>query len=94
MRQTVAGFLLHGLIAPAVCLTGFCHYAAGADELAARVASYSISVALNPGDHTLSARETLNWRNATAYPATELQFHLYLNGFKNESTGRSATNWH
>lgn len=86
MRQTVAVFLLRGLIAPAVCLAGACPNAAGADDLAARVASYSISVTLNPEDHTLSASETLNWRNATAHPTTELQFHLYLNGFKNERT--------
>ena len=72
MRKTVGVFLLRGLIAPAVCLAGACPDAAGADDLAARVASYSISVTLNPEDHTLSASETLNWRNATELTANRV----------------------
>lgn len=68
----------------AFCLASVCSPAAGLEPLAPRVASYSIGVTLDPGAHTISARETLNWRNVTQHPATELQFHLYLNAFKNE----------
>lgn len=51
-----------------------------------RIASYRIEVALDPGVRGLSGKETLTWRNATRSPADELQFHLYLNAFKNDRT--------
>ena len=51
---------------------------------ARRIASYRIDVTLDPAAHTLRGTETLTWRNATARPTSELQLHLYLNGFKND----------
>lgn len=55
--------------------------------LSPRIANYKISVSLDPAEKTLTASETLTWRNTSQDRITELQFHLYLNAFKNsEST--------
>lgn len=55
--------------------------------LSPRIAAYDISVALDAQTKTLTATETLVWRNTSRDRITELQFHLYLNAFKNsEST--------
>jgi hypothetical protein len=55
--------------------------------LSARIVTYTISVALDPVDKTLTGKETATWRNTSSDRVTELQFHLYLNAFKNtEST--------
>jgi len=50
------------------------------------VVAYRIEVQLDPQRHTLEGRQSLSWRNTTATAATELQFHLYLNAFKNSRT--------
>ena len=51
--------------------------------LSPRTASYDIHVKLNPEKKTLEATETLYWKNPSADTIRELQFHLYLNAFKN-----------
>jgi aminopeptidase N len=52
-----------------------------------RNASYDIDVQLEPRDRTLLGHERIHWRNISANPASELQFHLYWNAFRNaEST--------
>ena len=49
-----------------------------------RVVDYRISVSLDPATHQLAGRQTLIWRNPSTTDAVqELQFHLYLNAFKN-----------
>ncbi len=55
--------------------------------LSPRIANYDISVSLDPKEKKLKGTETLVWRNTSRDRITELQFHLYLNAFKNsEST--------
>jgi hypothetical protein len=49
-----------------------------------RNANYSIDVELDPATRTLQGREVLTWRNVTARPANELQFHLYYNAWTND----------
>ena len=52
-----------------------------------RNASYDIDVQLDHGSRTLKARETIRWHNISSQAATELQFHLYWNAWRNaEST--------
>jgi hypothetical protein len=52
-----------------------------------RNASYDIDVRLDHGRRTLRGRETVRWRNISARAATELQFHLYWNAWRDlEST--------
>ena len=64
-----------------------------------RIANYNIDVELDTSNRTLSGRETLMWRNTSDQPVQDLQFHLYLNAFRNnastfmiEAGGRSRSN--
>jgi len=58
-----------------------------AGALSPRNANYFIDVRLDHAARTLTGRETIRWRNISANPATELQFHLYWNGWRDlEST--------
>ncbi len=55
--------------------------------LSPRNASYTIDVRLDHRAHTLAGRETIRWRNISTQTTSELQFHLYWNGWRNaEST--------
>jgi len=51
--------------------------------LSERIANYDISVTLDTIEHKLIGEEILHWRNTSTDKITELRFHLYLNGFKN-----------
>lgn len=54
--------------------------------LSPRIANYDISVSLDPAKELLAGEETLVWRNTSRDRITELQFHLYLNAFKNSQS--------
>ncbi len=54
--------------------------------LSNRIANYDISVKLDATTHTLTGKETLLWTNTSPDNITELQFHLYLNAFKNRNS--------
>lgn len=55
--------------------------------LSPRIANYEIDVTLEPATKRISGRQTLRWRNTSNDAITELQFHLYLNAFRdNKST--------
>ena len=59
--------------------------------LSPRIANYIIDVNLDVQEKTLVGRETLVWTNTTRDNIRELQFHLYLNAFRNsESTFMKA----
>lgn len=51
--------------------------------LSERIANYDISVTLDNIEHKLTGKEILRWKNTSSDEITELQFHLYLNAFKN-----------
>ena len=46
------------------------------------IANYNISVTLNPKTKTLTGNQTLSWTNTSSKAIDELQFHTYLNAFK------------
>src|SRR5688572_9171431 len=48
-----------------------------------RNANYQIDVRLDHERRALRGRETIHWRNISAQRATELQFHLYWNAWRN-----------
>jgi len=50
--------------------------------LSPRNANYTITARLDPATRTITGSETITWRNITATAATELQFHLYWNAWK------------
>src|SRR6266540_4260671 len=52
-----------------------------------RNANYDIDVRLDHAARTVTGRETIRWRNISANPTHELQFHLYWNAWRSaEST--------
>lgn len=56
------------------------------NALSSRNANYNIQVLLDPILKTIDGKEKLIWKNITNSPVNELQFHLYLNAFKNTSS--------
>ncbi len=54
--------------------------------LSPRIANYTISVALDAEKKMLNGKETLRWLNTSKDRVSELQFHLYLNAFKNSKS--------
>ena len=50
--------------------------------LSDRNANYVIDARLNPEARTLDGDEVVTWRNVTSIAATELQFHLYWNAWR------------
>lgn len=47
------------------------------------IASYDIKAKLDGGTHTITGRQTLTWVNDSPDTVGTLQFHLYMNAFKN-----------
>ena len=56
------------------------------DALSPRNASYEIDVRLDTVRKELKGRETIRWRNISAATTSELQFHLYWNGWRNRDS--------
>lgn len=54
--------------------------------LSQRVCYYDISVKLDPQNKILDGKEILKWKNPSNDLVDELQFHLYLNAFKNTNS--------
>ncbi|GAB3932248.1 M1 family metallopeptidase [Larkinella terrae] len=51
-----------------------------------RIANYQIEVQLNTETKRLEGKETLVWKNSSNDVIRELQFHLYLNAFRNDQS--------
>jgi hypothetical protein len=71
-RAAAAAILLSGL-RPALF----------AAELTKPIASYEITCRLDTDKKVVEATEKITWTNTTSKPARTLQFHLYLNAFRN-----------
>ena len=54
--------------------------------LSRRAASYVIDAKLDTQHNVVSGTQTLTWRNDANGPAGALQFHLYMNAFKNDAS--------
>ncbi|GAB3887566.1 M1 family metallopeptidase [Spirosoma agri] len=83
MKRLIIGLALCG-----VALSGFAQTAKPtfAIPLSPRLANYQIDVKLDPATKKIDGQETLTWRNASTDVIRELQFHLYLNAFRNEKS--------
>src|SRR5262249_48712861 len=57
--------------------------AAPSPPLSPRNASYTIDARLDPASRTITATETITWRNITRTTTSDLQFHLYWNAWRN-----------
>jgi len=51
--------------------------------LSKHIVDYRIKAKLIPEEKAVIGEETLTWLNDSDEPVSELQFHLYLNAFKN-----------
>ena len=61
--------------------------------LSTRVTSYDIDARIDTDKKSLDATEVLTYKNLTGQPLTSMPFHLYLNGFRPESTFTSETHF-
>lgn len=50
------------------------------------VASYVLDARLDEASHRIAAKGTIEWRNASTKPVSQIYLHLYLNAFKNNRT--------
>ncbi|MFC1475730.1 M1 family metallopeptidase [Candidatus Zixiibacteriota bacterium] len=57
-----------------------------AEPLSPRTANYVIDVRLDTQNKMLHAHEVMTWHNQSADTLTEIQFHLYLNAFRNNKS--------
>lgn len=55
-------------------------------SLSKHIVDYRIKARLLPDEKAVGGEETLTWLNDSEEPISELQFHLYLNAFKNTRT--------
>ncbi|NQV71973.1 M1 family metallopeptidase [bacterium] len=75
-----------------VCLLGFVlpsfaqQATTSITPLSDRLVSYTIKAELNPDTKTIKGTQRLTWRNPDSVPVDELQFHLYLNAFKDDKS--------
>ena len=53
------------------------------EPLSERIANYDIDASLNTDKKLVTGDETLYWKNTSKDKIYELEFHLYLNAFKN-----------
>jgi hypothetical protein len=56
------------------------------EPLSPRIANYNISATLDVDKKIINGNEILHWKNTSPDIITELQFHLYLNAFKNTNS--------
>ena len=56
------------------------------EPLSERRVSYDIDVTLLPDSRDIQGKQRLTWRNPDNVPVSELQFHLYMNAFKNPNS--------
>ncbi len=58
----------------------------GQAALSHHIVDYRIKAKLFPEEKTVLGQETLTWLNDSSLPVSELQFHLYLNAFKDNNS--------
>ncbi|GAB3321780.1 M1 family metallopeptidase [Larkinella ripae] len=66
--------------------TGFAQSDSAARPLSPRLANYQIRVQLDTQTRRLEGTETLVWKNPSTDVIRELQFHLYLNAFRDDQS--------
>jgi hypothetical protein len=73
MKKWMAALLFLGLLSPLPVLASWSKH----------IVDYRIKAQLNPEEKTVTGHQILTWLNDSEVPVSELQFHLYLNAFKN-----------
>ena len=57
-----------------------------AQVLSERIANYDIQVKLDTEENKLWGSQQLHWRNTSQDAISEVQFHLYMNAFKDDQS--------
>lgn len=70
----------------ALLLILFFPVASAAPPVTPPVVEYTIDVKLDPAAKTLKGKQQLTWRNPSDDAVSELQFHLYLNAFRDRNS--------
>ncbi|MFQ5709944.1 MAG: M1 family metallopeptidase [bacterium] len=74
-----------GLLSQSISLQGAVNPQANG-ALSPRIANYVMDVKLDVQNHLLNGTEVLTWRNTADQAATDLQFHLYYNAWRNDQS--------
>ena len=82
MRALLYASLLLGVMAPANAQTSTIHN----EPLSEHRVAYVIDAVLDPEARTVHGSERLTWRNPDTIPVDTLQFHLYLNAFRDANS--------
>lgn len=80
MRRLLAFLAACGLAAPLLAQPATTSDA----PLSERRVAYDIDVRLDPETRSIEGQQRLTWRNPDRVPVDELQFHLYLNAFRDD----------
>ena len=59
-------------------------------NLSTRIVAYVIDAKLDTEKHTITATESVKYRNLTGQPLQVFPFHLYLNAFQPHSVSRRS----
>ena len=83
-RRAIGTIAAFGVLSTMLASASAAQSAPGAisPPLSPRNANYTIAARLDPAARTIAGEERIVWRNITATTATELQFHLYWNAWK------------
>ena len=80
-----SGVLLIFLLLIVFCFAG-CGSVSALDRASSSASNYTISAVLDYENKTLSASETVEYKNNSANDLNEIKFHLYPNAFRSEAT--------
>ncbi len=86
MKPLLLQFAPLAILLFTVCSPATARQTIFATPLSDRIVQYSIDVTLDVDAKTLTGRQRVSWRNTSTKPVSDLQFHLYLNAFKNSET--------
>ena len=78
--------LFIGLILAPISLAFGQQATISSEPLSQRRVAYQMDVTLDPNQKTVAGTQRVTWQNPDSEPVDELQFHLYLNAFRNDSS--------
>ena len=86
MRTTTRGFLCAGLVVLVALPARAQPAPRAAEPLSERRVAYVIDAVLDPQARTVHGTQRLTWSNPDQVPVDTLQFHLYLNAFRDANS--------
>ena len=84
--NAVRSFLIFGFLLCCVSPVQAQQSTTSSTPLSDRRVSYTMDVVLDPETRSIKGTERLTWTNPDSAPVDELQFHMYLNAFKDNNS--------